>query len=68
MTSYKAAIDFLEFCQVLPDEDDCQRLYKAIRITKYVAQENIMPITVPRRCTHRLIDQFFDAYSPSSMR
>ncbi len=56
------------FCQVLQDEDDCQRLYGAIRINKYVAEENIMPITVPRRCTHRLIDHFFQAYSPSTMR
>jgi len=56
------------FCQVLPDEDDCQRLYKSIRYSKYVAQENIMPINVPRRCTNRLIDHFFDSYSPSSMR
>lgn len=56
------------FYKVLPDEDDCQRLYGAIRINKYVAQENIMPISVPRRCTHRLIDQFFTGYSPSQMR
>ena len=54
--------------QVLPDEVDCQRLFGSSRITKYVAEENIMPISVPRRVTHRVLESYFTGYSPSHMR
>ena len=54
--------------QVLPDEDDCQRLFGSIRITKYVAQENIMTMQVPRRVTHRALENYFTGFSQSKMR
>ena len=52
------------FYEVLPDEDDCQRLFKATRNSKYVAQENVelVPAT---RVLHRALNYYFKGYSTS---
>ena len=52
------------FYDVLPDEDDCQRLFGAIRISKYVAQENI-ELLPGSRVLHRALDNYFNGYSAS---
>ena len=54
--------------QVLPDENDCVNLFKAVRISKYVAQENIEPLPYPRRCTHRVLPNYFEGYDPVTGR
>ena len=54
--------------QVLPDENDCVKLFKAVRISKYVAQENIVPLPYPRRCTHRVLPNYFEGYDPVTGR
>ncbi len=54
--------------QVLPDENDCVKLFKAVRISKYVAQENIEPLPYPRRCTHRVLPNYFEGYDPITGR
>jgi len=53
---------------VLPDENDCVKLFKAVRISKYVAQENIVPLPYPRRCTHRVLPNYFEGYDPITGR
>jgi hemimethylated DNA binding protein len=55
------------FYFVLPDEADCQRIFGSIRITKYVAQENIEPIA-GTRVLHRALDSYFAGYSPGGSR
>ncbi|EIE25330.1 hypothetical protein COCSUDRAFT_61552 [Coccomyxa subellipsoidea C-169] len=56
------------FYHVLPDEDDCQRIFGAVRISKYVAQDNMEPLLVPHRVNHRAIAHYFDSYSPDLLR
>ena len=48
--------------------DDCQRIFGAVRISKYVAQDNMEPITCSRRINHRAIAHYFDTYSPAVSR
>ena len=48
--------------------DDCQRIFGAVRISKYVAQDNMEPITCSRRINHRAIAHYFDTYSPEVSR
>jgi hemimethylated DNA binding protein len=50
------------FFYVLPDETDTERLFGGVRITKYVAQENMEPLT-DCRVVHRALNSYFDAYS-----
>lgn len=52
------------FYYVLPDEHDCQRLFNSIRLTKYVAEENILPLE-KARIVHRALDNYFLGYSES---
>lgn len=52
------------FYQCLPDETDCSRLFGGVRITKYVAQENMEPVE-GCRIVHRALDSFFQGYSPT---
>jgi hypothetical protein len=47
--------------------DDCQRIFGAARVSKYVAQDNVEPLG-GRRVTHRAIAHYFDAYSPDLAR
>ncbi|CAL8460560.1 g89 [Coccomyxa elongata] len=56
------------FYHVLPDEDDCQRIFRGIRLSKYVAQDNMEPVLTPRRVNHRAISHYFDSYSPDLLR
>ena len=53
---------------MLPDENDCVKLFKAVRISKYVAQENIVPLPYARRCTHRVLPNYFEGYDPITGR
>lgn len=55
----------LSFCAVWR-ADDCQRIFGAVRISKYVAQDNMEPITCGRRIHHRAIAHYFDSYSPAA--
>ena len=48
--------------------DDCQRIFGAVRISKYVAQDNMEPTTCGRRINHRAIAHYFDSYSPAVSR
>jgi hypothetical protein len=48
--------------------DDCQRIFGAVRLSKYVAQENVEPVLTPRRINHRAISHYFDSYSPDLQR
>lgn len=50
------------FYEVLPDEDECTALFGAVRMSKYVAQENIEPIR-ERRVVHRALDAYFKGFS-----
>lgn len=50
------------FFEVLPDEDECQRLFGATRISKYVAQENV-ELVPSRRILHRALNNYFRGYS-----
>ncbi|KAL4443743.1 hypothetical protein ABPG75_011480 [Micractinium tetrahymenae] len=52
------------FYHCLPDEGDAIRLFGGVRITKYVAQENMEPVS-DCRIVHRALDNFFAGYSPS---
>jgi hemimethylated DNA binding protein len=55
------------FYYCLPDETDCVRLFGGVRITKYVAQDNIQPIR-STRIVHRALDSYFSGYSRSLSR
>ncbi len=48
--------------------DDCQRIFGAVRISKYVAQDNIEPLVAGRRVNHRAVAHYFDSYSPDLQR
>ncbi|KAK9836712.1 hypothetical protein WJX74_006537 [Apatococcus lobatus] len=52
------------FYCVLPDEVDCQRLFGGVRISKYVAQENIQLVKSERGVTHRAITNYFSSFNP----
>ena len=61
------------FYYVLPDEGDSLRLLGGVRISKYVAHENVVPLSLtadpgdqppPNRLKHRALDHYFDGYSP----
>ncbi|KAL4447171.1 hypothetical protein ABPG77_007204 [Micractinium sp. CCAP 211/92] len=52
------------FYHCLPDEGDAIRLFGGVRITKYVAQENMEPVS-DCRIVHRALDNFFLGYSPA---
>ncbi|PSC71606.1 F-box only 21 [Micractinium conductrix] len=52
------------FYHCLPDESDAIRLFGGVRITKYVAQENMEPLE-GGRIVHRALDSFFVGYSPA---
>ena len=56
------------FYHVLPDENDCVRLFNAVRISKYVAQENVELLPQPRRCTHRVLPNYFVGFDPVTGR
>lgn len=55
------------FYHCLPHEHDCVRLFGGVRITKYVAQDNMEPLA-GTRIIHRALDNFFDGYSTSMGR
>lgn len=50
------------FYYVLPDEEDARRLLGGVRLTKYVAEENI-DITTSKRIVHRALENYFVGYS-----
>lgn len=57
----------LPFYYALPDERDCQRLFGGVRLSKYVCEDNMMPVegvTV----VHRALENYFIGYSSSLMR
>lgn len=60
------------FYYVLPDEGDSLRLLGGVRISKYVAHENVVPFSraasasgqpPPNRLKHRALDHYFEGYS-----
>lgn len=59
------------FYYVLPDENDCIRLFGGVRISKYVAQSSVSALLSPRRekpdanrIKHRALNYYFEGYSP----
>jgi hemimethylated DNA binding protein len=56
------------FYHVLPDEADCHRLFGGVRLTKYVAEENVVPLEEGTRVTHRALDSYFLGYDASRQR
>jgi len=58
---------FQPFYYVLPDEEDARRLLGGVRLTKYVAEENI-EITTNKKVVHRALENYFIGYSTSSQR
>ncbi|KAK9814029.1 hypothetical protein WJX73_009611 [Symbiochloris irregularis] len=50
------------FYEVLPDEDDCTRLFGSARGSKYVAQENV-EVVKGERVLHRALDAYFSGFS-----
>lgn len=52
------------FYYALPDEIDCQRLFGGVRLTKYVSEDNIIPLE-GSRLVHRALDNYFIGYSES---
>jgi hemimethylated DNA binding protein len=50
---------------VLPDETDCIRLFGAVRLTKYVGEDNILPLEGVVPILHRAIDHYFLGQSTS---
>lgn len=55
------------FYYALPDEEDARRLLGGIRLTKYVAEENI-DITTDKRVVHRALENYFIGYSTACQR
>lgn len=56
------------FYYALPDELDCMRLFAGVRVSKYVAQENLEPLPRPQRVVHRAINAYFTAFAVDSGR
>lgn len=57
------------FYYVLPDEEDARKLLGGVRLTKYVAEENIEIITSKStRIVHRALENYFVGYSNSFQR
>ena len=50
------------FYYALPDEADCVRLFGGVRLTKYVAQDNV-EILEGARVVHRALDSYFSGFS-----
>lgn len=55
------------FYHVLPDEGDCVRLFGGVRASKYVAQDNVVPLA-GARVTHRALDNYFDGHDAGTGR
>lgn len=68
------------FYHVLPSEDDCIRLFNGVRISKYVAADNVEPFPAPGaaaaggaavtgaaggRILHRALESYFSGFSPA---
>lgn len=47
---------------VLPDEHDCQRLFGGVRLTKYVCEDNMLPVEEVT-VVHRALGNYFIGYS-----
>ena len=62
-----AANPDVPFYYVLPDEADCQRRVGGVRLTKYVGQDNMLPLE-GGRVVHRALDSYFKGYSPAKGR
>ena len=61
------------FYYALPDESDAVRLLGGVRLTKYVAEENIIPLSGhgeghQDRIMHRALENYFIGYSESHKR
>jgi len=64
------------FYYALPDESDAVRLLGGVRLTKYVAEENIIPLSghgdkqghQQDRIVHRALENYFVGYSDSHKR
>jgi hemimethylated DNA binding protein len=52
------------FYYVLPDERDCQRLFGGVRLSKYVAEENLTALE-DTEVVHRALASYFRGYSPA---
>jgi len=55
------------FYYVLPDENDCQRIFQGVRLTKYVGEDNMLPLEGVS-VVHRALDNYFGGYSPEKGR
>ncbi|KAL6766563.1 hypothetical protein ACKKBG_A36535 [Auxenochlorella protothecoides x Auxenochlorella symbiontica] len=55
------------FYHVLPDEGDCVRLFGGVRVSKYVAQDNVVPLA-GARVMHRALDNYFDGHDAGTGR
>jgi hemimethylated DNA binding protein len=51
----------------LPDERDCQRLFGGVRLSKYVCEDNMMPVE-GATVVHRALENYFVGYSEKLKR
>ena len=54
--------------QVLADEEDTLRLWGAARMSKYVAEHNVVPLLEPRRIVNRYLEHYFRGFSLARRR
>lgn len=52
---------------VLPDERDCEKLFGGVRLSKYVCENNLLPVTGVT-IVHRALENYFCGYSPGLQR
>lgn len=51
----------------LPDERDCQKLFGGVRLSKYVCEDNMMPVE-GATVVHRALENYFVGYSEKLQR
>ncbi|KAG7672784.1 hypothetical protein Ndes2526B_g08266 [Nannochloris sp. 'desiccata'] len=51
----------------LPDERDCQKLFGGVRLSKYVCEDNMMPVE-GATVVHRALENYFVGYSEKLKR